>query len=280
MIAANAKIDYAIISSTHTHESNDLIGIWGESPFKSGINSEHMQYVKNQSVAAITQASNNLRPAKLLFAQDLTAAEDMVMDTREPIVMDPGIRLMQAIDAETDSTLGVLVSWANHPETLWSDNLYISSDFPHYLRECIEKGIYDGDKLVKPGVGGVAIYINGAIGGLMTTRASMPLDDPFLDTTYVEASFEKAKAQGQRLAMLALNALDQPDSLVEKINISVRAKTITLPLNNKLFRLAATLGVLDHMLSILNGKKIKSYEEVKGFECMSCRKAIEILNKE
>ena len=245
MIAANAKIDYAIISSTHTHESNDLIGIWGESPFKSGINSEHMQYVKNQSVAAITQASNNLRPAKLLFAQDLTAAENMVMDTREPIVMDPGIRLMQAIDAETDSTLGVLVSWANHPETLWSDNLYISSDFPHYLRECIEKGIYDGDKLVKPGVGGVAIYINGAIGGLMTTRASMPLDDPFLDTTYVEASFEKAKAQGQRLAMLALNALDQPDSLVEKNNISVRAKTITLPLDNKLFRLAATLGVLD-----------------------------------
>ncbi len=244
-IPAEAEIEYAIISSTHTHESNDLIGIWGEHPFKSGVHKEHMQYVKNQTVAAIAQAVNNLRPAKLLFAQDLTGAEELVMDTREPIVMDPGLRLMQAIDAEADTTLGVIVAWANHPETLWSDNLYISSDFPHYVREYIEKGVYDGDSLCKPGVGGVAVYVNGAIGGLMTTRSSMPLSDPFLDTTYTEASFDKARAQGQRLAMLALNALDHPDTLVDKANLSVRAKTITLPLDNKVFRLAAMLGVLD-----------------------------------
>jgi DNA polymerase III epsilon subunit family exonuclease len=42
----------------------------------------------------------------------------------------------------------------------------------------------------------------------------------------------------------------------------------------------ATHGVLNKMLNKLNEKKIKSYEEVKGFECMSCRKAVEILNKE
>ncbi|MCK5134676.1 MAG: hypothetical protein KAR19_02725 [Bacteroidales bacterium] len=244
-IPENIEIDYAIISSTHTHESNDLIGIWGEHPLKSGVNKEHMQYVKNQVVAAISHAVTNLRPATLRFAQDLTGALDLVMDTREPIVMDPGLRLMQAIDAETDSTLGTLVAWANHPETLWSDNLYISSDFPHYVREFIEKGVYDGDSLCKPGVGGVAVYINGAIGGLMTTRASMPLDDPFLDTTYTEASFNKAKAQGQKLAMLALDALAQPDTVINKASISVRAKTIALPLDNKVFRVAAMLGVLD-----------------------------------
>ena len=245
MIPADAKIDYAIISSTHTHESNDLIGIYGESLLKSGVNSENLQYVKNQAVTAITQAVNNLRPAKLKFAQDLTGAEELVMDTREPIVMDPGLRLMQAIDAEADTTLGVIVAWANHPETLWSDNLYISSDFPHYVREYIEKGVYDGDSLRKPGVGGVAVYINGAIGGLMTTRSSMPLRDPFLDTIYTEASFEKAKAQGQRLAMLALKTLDHPDTIINKANISVRAKTITVPLDNPTFRLAAMIGVLD-----------------------------------
>ena len=245
MIPADAKIDYAIISSTHTHESNDLIGIYGESLFKSGVNSENLQYIKNQAVTAITQAVNNLRPARLSFAQDLYGAEDLVMDTRDPIVKDPGLRMMQAIDAEADTTLGVIVAWANHPETLWSDNLYISSDFPHYVRESIEKGVYDGDSLRKPGVGGVAVYINGAIGGLMTTRSSMPLSDPFLDTTYVEASFEKARAQGQRLAMLALNALDHPDTIINEANISVRAKTITLPLENPTFRLAAMLGVLD-----------------------------------
>jgi len=244
-IPAQAEIDYALISSTHTHESNDLIGIWGETPFRSGVNEDNMQYIKNQVLKAISLAAGNLRPANLLIAQDLTGAEAMVQDTRDPIVMDPGLRMIQAVDKETNATLGTLVAWANHPETLWSDNLYISSDFPHYLREGIEKGVYNGEELVQAGLGGVAVYINGAIGGLMTTRASMPLDDPFLDTTYTEASFDKAKAQGDRLAMLALSALENPDTLVQQASLSVRAKTMNLPLDNNMFRLASMMGVLD-----------------------------------
>ncbi len=226
LIPAEAGIDYAIISSTHTHESADLIGIWGASALKSGVNKEHLQFVKDQTVAAIVQATNNLRPAKLKFAEDLTGAKNLLMDTRDPQVFDSGIRLMQAIDTESDSTLGVLVAWANHAETLWSENLYISSDFPHYVREYIENGVYNGDSLVKPGVGGTVVYINGAIGGLMTTRGSQPLEDPFIDTTYTEGSFDKAKAQGQRLAMLALNALDNPDTTIDKASISLQAKPL------------------------------------------------------
>ena len=121
----------------------------------------------------------------------------------------------------------------------------------------IEKGVYDGEKLVKSGVGGISVYINGAIGGLMTTRASMPLDDPFLDTTYTEASFDKAKAQGARLAMLALKALENPDTSGSTANISLRAKTIKLPLDNNMFRMAAMLGISgfwhDWMVQNANG---------------------------
>jgi len=64
-IPADLQIDYTIISSTHTHESNDLIGIWGENWLKSGINKEHMNYIKEQIVAAISEAVNNLRPVRL-----------------------------------------------------------------------------------------------------------------------------------------------------------------------------------------------------------------------
>lgn len=261
-IPEEAGIDYALISSTHTHESNDLIGIWGEHPLKSGVNQENMAYVKNQVVKAISQAADKLRPAKLHLAQDLTGAEDMVQDTRDPIVMDPGLRMIQAIDTETDATLGTLIAWGNHPETLWSDNLYISSDFPHYLRESIENGVYDGDSLVRSGLGGVSVYINGALGGLMTTRASFPLDDPFVDTTYTEASFDKAKAQGNRLAILALDALETPDTVVQQANLSVRAKTIELPLDNNMFRMAALLGVLDFGMT----GWFKTRSEIVAFE--------------
>jgi hypothetical protein len=261
-IPEEAGLDYVVISSTHTHESNDLIGIWGEHPFKSGVNQDNLRYVKSQVLEALSQAISNLRSANLHMAQDLTGAEAMVQDTRDPVVMDAGLRLIQAVDSETKATLGTLVAWGNHPETLWSDNLYISSDFPHYLRECIEEGVYDGEKLVQPGLGGVAVYLTGAIGGLMTTRASMPLEDPFLDTTYTEASFDKAKAQGTRLAMLALTALENPDTVVEHANLSVRAKTITLPLENNMFRLASLLGVLDFGMT----GWFKTRSEIAAFE--------------
>ncbi len=245
LIPKSAKIDYAIISSTHTHESVDLIGIWGESPFKNGVNKEHLQYVKQQAAAAIAEAANNLRPAKLVFAQDPGNAKDLLMDTRKPIVLDPGLRVMQAIDTETNATLGTLVAWANHPETLWSENIYISSDFPHYVRECMEKGVYNGNELVKPGLGGVCVYVNGAIGGLMTTRGSMAIKGPFSDSVYIEPTFDKIKAQGQKLALLSLDALESPDTIIDKAGISLRAKTINLPLKNTMFRLAAALGILD-----------------------------------
>jgi hypothetical protein len=204
-----------------------------------------MVYVKDQIVQCITQATENLRPAILHFAEDLTGAADLFMDTREPMVTDPGLRLIRAIDQETGTTLGTLVAWANHPETLWSDNLFISSDFPHYLREYLEKGVYDGEALIAPGMGGIAVYVNGAIGGLMTTRNSMTVKDPFADTTYLEPSFDKARAQGQQLAMLALDALAHPDTVVEKANLSLRVRTISLPLDNKIFRRAAVLKILD-----------------------------------
>lgn len=244
-IPAELGIDYAIISSTHTHESNDLLGIWGESPFKNGVNQENLKYVKSQAIAAITKAVKSLRPAELIIAQDPDGASDLLMDTRDPIVLDPGLRLIQARDKETGATLGTLVAWGNHPETLWSDNLYISSDFPHYVREYIEKGVMNGDSLVKPGIGGIAVYINGAIGGLMTTRGSQAVQDPFRDTSWVKPTFDKAKAQGQKLAMLALSALLAPDTSFDRAHISVRAKTINLPLANTMFRLASGLGVLD-----------------------------------
>lgn len=245
MLPRELGIDYAIISSTHDHESYDLLGIWGESMFKSGVNKEMLQYVKEQTVAAITEAVKRLRPARLIVAQDLHGARDLMMDTRQPIVMDEGLRILQAVDAGADTTLGTLVAWGNHAETLWSDNLLITSDFWHYVREYMEKGLYDGDSLVHPGLGGVCVAINGAIGGLMTTRGSQPVKDPFHDTTYVEPTFDKARAEGQVLALLLFRALEQADTVPSGAGIALSAHTIELPVQNPMFRLGAMLGVLD-----------------------------------
>jgi hypothetical protein len=65
----------------------------------------------------------------------------------------------------------------------------------------------DNDTLHTPGLGGIAVYINGAIGGLMTTNPQFAIPDPFADTLYTAPSLQKAKAQGQHLALRSLKAL-------------------------------------------------------------------------
>ncbi|VAX19662.1 hypothetical protein MNBD_IGNAVI01-1238, partial [hydrothermal vent metagenome] len=189
-IPSDLNIDYTLIASTHTHESNDLVGIWGEDMFHSGVDPEIMEYVKSQTLKAIISAAGKMRPSKLKFAEDLSGDDaKFIKDTRRPIVKATGIHLMQVIDLEVDTTLGTIINWANHPESLWSKNLLISSDFPHYIREGIEKGVYNGNELAYEGLGGIAVYFSGPIGGLMAPHPSLPIPDPFLDTLYSEPSF-------------------------------------------------------------------------------------------
>jgi hypothetical protein len=186
-----------------------------------------------------------MRPARLAISEDLAGAIPLVKDTRKPEVFDSGLRLIRAMDKENGKTLGSLIAWADHAETLWSDNLLVTSDFPHYVREGVEKGVYNGDSLVKPGIGGVAVYINGAIGGLMTTHPSLTVKDPFTGQEFKEPSFEKAAAQGKQLALLVLKAMDNPAEEIDSAGISLIVRTLSLPINNTMFKLGTALGILD-----------------------------------
>lgn len=244
-IPDNAGVTYTIVASTHNHEAPDLMGLWGKTPFSSGVNPEYMEYVKSQAAKSVIAAVKNLRPARLVVSEDLTGAVPLVKDTRAPEVFDSGLRLIRAIDKENGKTLGSLIAWADHAETLWSRNLLLTSDFPHYVREGIEKGIFRGDSLVKKGTGGVAVYVNGAIGGLMTTHANLTVKDPVTGIAYQEPSFEKAEAQGKALALLALNAMESPSEVIDSAGISLIVRTLTLPIDNNIFKLATALGILN-----------------------------------
>jgi len=234
---------YAIVASTHSHQAPDLIGLWGERMGSSGTNPDYLEQVMDGAARALVQAANARRPAILRLAQVPEAAASLVTDSRLPRVLDPGLRILHAVDSENGASLGVFVTWGNHPETLWSGNLEVSSDFPHYLREALEHGVRDGDRRVARGLGGVAVFANGAIGGLMTTDPDFPVHDPFTGVAYTEPSFEKARAQGVRLAMLALGALRSRDVVeVREAGISLRARTLEIPLDNTSVFLVAALG--------------------------------------
>ena len=229
----NLGIDYCMVASNHDHEAPDLMGIWGESVLKNGVNEAYMQQVIDGAVRSVELAVKQLEPVTLHFAKDENSAATLVKDTRPPIVKDPGVYLIQA-KRKDGSTKGVFMTWADHPETLWSKNLLITSDFPHYVRKGIE------DKM-----GGTCVYFNGAIGGLMTTHPSLPVIDPKTGKELLEPSFEKAEAQGMSLADIAVKALQHSQDSLSKGSINLVAETFTVPFKNAMFRLGAVIGLLD-----------------------------------
>jgi hypothetical protein len=246
LATGSADINYSVIASTHVHEAPDLMGLWGKSHLSGGVNQEYLDYVKKQAAVSIIKASENLEPAILKYYETNEGTEALVRDNRLPIVKDTVLRILQAFDPENDKTLGTLVLWADHPETLWSENLEITSDFPHFFRQGLEEGIRLNGKMLKQGTGGTAVYANGCIGGLLTTDRSIAVTHPFSGDTYSEPSFEKAEAQGTQLAFAAIDAMEgEPLSAASRAAISLQASTLEVPLDNLLFILGSGLGILD-----------------------------------
>ena len=232
-LPASLGIDYCMVASTHVHEAPDLMGIWGESPLKSGINKAYLELVTAQAVASVETAVADLEAVTLRFSIDEDGALPTVKDTRMPIVHDPSIYIMEAV-RDDGSTKGTMVSWANHPETLWSGNLLITSDFPHFFRKGIEE--------VK---GGICVYFNGAIGGLITTHPTVTIVHPHTGEELKEATFAKAEAQGIILTKLSLAAMEQPFDSLSYGSIELAAETFTVAFKNRMFRLAAVIGIME-----------------------------------
>src|SRR5690606_40623209 len=87
---------------------------WGPGMLQSGVDPDHMTWLKEQVVASIAEACNQLRPARFVFGQDLSGRDSiLIRDTRRPIVKATGIQVMQVLDAEADTTLGSVVNWSN-----------------------------------------------------------------------------------------------------------------------------------------------------------------------
>jgi hypothetical protein len=242
----NPWLDYVIIASTHVHSSPDLIGQWGPSDYARGVDLNYLNQVQKAIDEAVNQASESLRPATFRFAEEKEKLKPLVGDTRQPLIFDASLKLMQVLDKETGKTLGTLMNWGNHPETLWSENIQISSDFPDPWRNMVENGIFEGDSMMMEGVGGVAIFLNGAVGGLMTTHPGMAVTDPYSGQILEKQSPEKMRAQGKALAKITLETLNDTIWKHEtQVNLAVRAKSIDLKMDNDLFHLAAFLGIFD-----------------------------------
>ena len=245
-LPADWKLDYAVICSTHNHSTPDLMGLWGPDFLHTGVDADYLESVRAACARAIGGAVSNLQPAKVAFHEVQVETTNMVADTRKPIVFDPDLRVMHFVDSASGATLGSIVGWADHPETPWSRNTELTADYCGYLREALAQGVSVDGRTVAKGLGGIHMYVNGAIGGLMTTPPSVTVHDPYRNQDFQQASHEKARALGYQLASRVLPLLNDTNAVfTDRLPLGIYARTIEVPLKNNLFLLAGYLGLLD-----------------------------------
>jgi len=213
-----------IVAALHDHQAPDTMGLWGPKPGISGLNEDYNSFVIDRTAEAAVAAISALRPAKISLAQTHPPELDtFIHDNRPPEVHDAGLILL-AVDGTDGKPIATLINWANHPETLGSRNTKITADYSAAIYKELEQRR-----------GGVAVFINGAVGGMQSPLGAKIGDLP-------NNSFEKAERIGLRVAEIASQALEHAQP-VKISSFEFREKMIHIPIANKGFEQAAAANI-------------------------------------
>jgi hypothetical protein len=223
MVDPSLGIDHVIVAPTHNHEGPDTLGLWGPDPFVSGVDPEYMVFVKEQVVSCIEAAAQAMEEAELEVAH--TTVPGIMANGRDPGLVYPDLIAMRF--EHKKKTIATVLSFAGHPEVLDGApyNYLISADYIAYVYEYIE------DRL-----GGVAVFLNGALGGMITPDVDGVFDGLETPGLPVNRTFEMAEEIGTRLASAAIEALEDAE-VCKNTNIVLKKTTIDIPLENDDFRL-------------------------------------------
>jgi len=251
-------IDYLVVHAIHDHEGPDTMGLWGADLFTSGYDPAYGEQWRQTAVDAIAQSIAELRPVASMVIGQVDASSydpvagvaNVLSDHRDPWVVDPNVGAARFVDERGD-TIVTLLNWACHPETAADENSLWSADYVHSLRRTVEQGSQWATAPGRTGVGGPALFINGALGGMMTTLG-VQVTNPDGDT-YQSASFEKADSIGQIVGEMALDALDVGEEIADP-RLSFMAKGFPLVVSNTSFLFAFQNGLLDREVIDVDGE--------------------------
>ncbi len=260
LAGTGVDVDYVMLSSTHSHEVPDTMGQWGmANPAVSEDISDvpgrldgFIDFIADQAAEAVVEAARGLRSARLEIAETRTGYEGFVLDYEDPNIIDDRMLVIRAVDADDSNTIGTLVSWANHPEHLGSLNNFVSSDFADSLRRTVEDGVVAGPGgPALPGTGGICVYLQGMVGGLMGPNKFDIVGYDGTPYPYRDEngranvkSFARTDAYGENIGAVALAALEQAET-VSRGTVSVRSKSFKVPVDNIIFHFAILRNLFD-----------------------------------
>ncbi len=242
-------IQEILLASTHSHEGPDTIGPWGDGAMKDGKYPKYLQFVDRQIAKSIEQAARSLQPARIRLGQTdpqkspSLAGLQTRTSGRPPHFFDEELRVMQFVGPQ-NKTIGTIVNWNTHPESMEDKNTLLTSDFPHAIRAEVEKKY-----------GGTALYINGAIGAaeiigdtnnkkkdrIRFDGKDYPLDGGNNRPAF---TFERTEAIGRDVAKAAIEALSRGEWSRSDL-LEVKKAELHLPMDNQGYLFLARLGVFD-----------------------------------
>ncbi len=232
------------ICATHTHSAIDTQGLWGKNFFSDGKNDEFMNRLKELTAKAIVDAYNARKDGSLYLG---TAESDgLLTDTRTPIDYDATITRIR-FDPADGSNDTYIVNFACHAECLGARTTVVSADFPAYMEK----------EMVEQTGGANVVFINGAIGGLITCEK---LDDVLRN---FELGLEYVKEFGKEVGEVVMSVNNEV-ALEPAINVKTEAMEIKC--DNTALLLVRFLGVLNNDVAKDKDRNISIITEVSYME--------------
>jgi hypothetical protein len=247
-------IDLFVMAATHNHEGPDTAGQWGPGdplPLEVGRNPRFFENIFTQTLLGIEESVALLEPVSAHVAVfDVDTTQVRMGDSRVPYIIDNNLPVLRFVSKATGDTVSTLLSLGNHAETLWANNPYITSDYPHFLRKYVRDGlpaaVVDGSEVAPalPGFGGVVVFFAGAVGGLINPGQGTAVD--YAGNVVDGHSFAMADAVGQRLAAHVLEGWSEGAfEELESPDLRFATKRFLTGVKNTVFQLAAfSLGLL------------------------------------
>ncbi|MDQ7054743.1 MAG: neutral/alkaline non-lysosomal ceramidase N-terminal domain-containing protein [candidate division KSB1 bacterium] len=207
IVPMGADFDHIPITATHNHSGPDVLGLWNANSAQTGVDAGYLAEVKQKIVRVAQEALARLQPARLFFSQ--TEVQGISYNARDRDIIDYRAVTLH-VKSTGDSTIATLVNFACHPEVLTSKNKLITSDYAHYLYQKLEVEL-----------GGTAMLVNGALGGMVTPLVS-------------GNTFAEALRCGETLASAVIQSL-QTAQPVTDTQLTSRRRRLKLKVDNANF---------------------------------------------
>ncbi|HPM76790.1 MAG TPA: hypothetical protein PK961_06845 [bacterium] len=225
--------DHVIVSTSHSHQAPDTIGMWGVMiPPIPGRDPEYMAQVITGAIEAGVTAYDSRRPAlaRVNFGYEPNYHFNFLWDKDPDAVTDSTMTVMGLY--EPDGTpIATMMNWGSHPTVLPPENLLIGADFVG--------GYYEAMAAALPGI---HVFLQGNLGASVRTYNFLdPWDEKIGDQVW--GTWEDAWGVGAGLAETALSLLDAAVP-VDDTEIHVAKATINVQLMNPFFAIVGKLDMI------------------------------------